>query len=203
MRRSLQRPCQRASPTRPLLRTVVRLAALSLLPLGLLQGCGERVASRELPAEPPVTRITLVDTATDGRRISLYLEAAVDWKSLVDLETFDGFEPAMSHDRARSSVGPPDEIRGSEYVYDRPWGEVIVERVRDRSGGDVFEQWQTRSHPSSSDLASIISPDLLRQIDAHGRDRSVITLFEPSEYGPLLRVRIREGRVDSITWYHD
>ena len=176
------------------------MKGIILLGLSLLVGCvGADVTSSEIQGHYPIDRISLLDTATDERSIAVYLEAETDWRALVNLESFEGFHPAMSHEEAQKSVGPPNEARGSEYIYIRPHGRVVVVRVVDRSGGDVFEQWQTRSHPEENRVADVFSSDLSSQIEPLLRERSEVVLLHPAEYAPLLRVSINNGQVESMT----
>ena len=180
------------------------MKSVILFGLSLLLGCmSGDVISSEMQGQPPVDRITVVDTATDGRRIGVYLEAEADWKFMVNLESFEGFHPAMSHEEARKSIGPPDEIRGSMYIYNRSNGRVVVALVVDRSGSDVFEQWQIRSHPTENDLLDVLGPGLSGQIEPLLQERSVVVLLHPVEYSPLLRVSINNKQVESMTWYHE
>lgn len=169
---------------------------------GLLSCAGGDIASREIQGRPPVARITIVDTATDGRRIGIHLEADVEWRSLVSLDSFKGFQPAMSHEEARDKVGRPDEVEDSAFVYKRPGGRVVITQVVDRSGNEVFKQWQTRFYPTKAQLEDFLSPTLTNQLDSLLRGRSVLVLFHPSEYTPLLRFRTEHSKVKSVIWYH-
>jgi hypothetical protein len=180
------------------------MKTVALLGFLLLVSCtGEDFTSREIQGQPPVTRISIVDGFTDGRSIAVYLESGTDFRSLVNLESFEGFGPAMSHDDARSSVGPPDQIHDSTYVYNRPHGRVEITRVVDRSGSDVFEQWQTRSYPTQKDVSAAFGSELSSQIEPHLRERSTVVLFHPAEYAPVLRVQTRGKLVESMVWYHE
>lgn len=169
---------------------------------GLLSCVAGDIASMEIQGRPPIGRITVVDTATDGRRIGIHLEADVDWRSLVNLDSFNGFQPAMSHQEAREKAGRPDEVGDSAYVYLRPGGRVVITEVVDRSGNEVFKQWQTRFYPTEAGVDDFLSPALTSQLDTLLRERSVLVLFHPSEYTPLLRLRTQDGQVKSVIWYH-
>lgn len=181
------------------------MKSLVLAGLCLVIGCGGggEVAVREVLGNSPIDRITLVDTRTDGRRINLHLEPEASWQALVDLTAFDGFSPSMSHEDARTRIGPPDEIDGAQYIYYRPRGRIVVALVRDRSGNSIFEQWQTRLEPAESRLRDYFTEKLADQIEPVLRERSVLVLLHPSEYGPILRVRINGGEIESITWYRE
>lgn len=173
-----------------------------LIALSLLPSCVDGdISTSELQGHSPVVRFRVVDSAREGRSVAVYLEAKADWRSLVDLKVFEGFRPAMSHEEARMSVGPPDEIQDSRYLYDRPHGRVTVDWVVDRSGGKVFEQWQVSASPNDNRLQDVFGADLLRQLEPLLRERSEVVLLHPSSYPPVLRVYIRQGQVESVTWY--
>lgn len=164
----------------------------------VVAGCtGPSIGEEELvQAEPPLESISF-----QGSEITVRLLPEADWRSLVDLSSFRGFEPGMTHDMARSLVGPPDETRGAMYVYDRPTGRVVVARVVERSEGARFEAWQLRATPARDELSEVFAPTILKHLRGRTEGEQHLVILHPQEYGPALSARIRNGRVKAMTWF--
>jgi hypothetical protein len=135
--------------------------------------------------------------------IGVYLRGGTDWRALVNLKSFAEFRPAMSIAEAVRRGGSPDEVRGSRYIYNRPQGRVMVVHVVERSGGETFEQWQTSVNPVDKELADVLDPGMSIQIRTLLRERSQLVLFHPSGYAPVLSASVKDGKIDSLTWYRE
>ena len=111
--------------------------------------CTSIAEFKSLRAEPPLATINV--TVDGGRPKDVFARVApgVRIEKLIDLGIFDGFEPRMTLDAARSRLGSPtgewnDPFCGKNIAfYDRPQGKVSL--CRDPPSGQpawaTVEAW--------------------------------------------------------------
>lgn len=112
-------------------------------------GIGGRIEMKETRADPPLAKMRV--TVHDGQTHEIFatLASGFSLEKAVDLRIFDGFDPRMTLDAARSRVGPPtgewnDLFCGQAIpFYERPQGRVSLCRYQ-TSGEDA---WATVGYP--------------------------------------------------------
>jgi len=164
----------------------------------VLGGCSPDLHEETVKGPPPLKSVSFL-----GPEVTVDLATGADWKSLVDLSAFEGFQPGMTHETAREFVGPPDEVEGTKHIYHRTAGDVVVAKVVDYSGGDKFETWQLRASPVRNQVSEIFHSSILKVLEGRLDGQRDLVILHPQKYGPALSADIRDGQVESLIWYRE
>ena len=174
------------------------VGALAVL-LSLALSCG-RYSTERFSGESPVRSIEITRFShTD--EVFVELESGHNYTEFFDTGFFDGLQPGITLDEARSILGSPDSIRRTED------GEIFAEYVRERARIELSYQnypswgsswkWKVRAFPESSMLSCHLPETVLRHLDS--TRPSSITLLNP-DGTPGVTIWTKGGEVDYVLW---
>jgi len=137
-------------------------AVLGVVILAMVFGAASCTSSAEFKsqhAEPPLATINVTVDAGRAKEVFARVAPGVRIEKVIDLGIFDGFDPRMTLDAARSRLGSPtgewsDPFCGEKIAfYDRPQGKVSLCRYP-TSGQPA---WATVGYPRQCDPGRVFT----------------------------------------------
>lgn len=185
---------------RPAVLTLILCLAFSL-------ACSSKPPCQEDPAPPPgavKASSPLAGVETWDTRVVFYPDPAEDWRTLVDLDVFEGFSPGISIDEARRLHGQPamekEEGGDSNWIYNRPAGRVRITLENQSSLPFIFllKRWFLAGYPKQNSPTDILHPALIEHLPSGSRSLD-ITIMNNCGY-PGANVLIKDGVVAQLNW---
>ena len=122
--------------------------------------CSSSAEFKSLRAEPPLTTMNVTVDAGRAEEVFARIAPGVRIEQVIDLGIFDGFDPRMSLDAARSRLGSPTGEWNDPFCarrriafYERPQGKVSVCQYP-TSGKPV---WATVGYPRRCDHGRVFT----------------------------------------------
>lgn len=158
----------------------------------------------ESPTSAERAELPLSAVRRHGQLLVFYPESRTDWRTLIDLSLFEGFEPGISLKKAKSSLGPPDksgkDSRGEYWIYVRSEGSVRLGRENQSSPPILLpDAWVLRAIPSDSAPERLFHSSLLPYLLDSGGQQLEVIVMNNCGY-PGASAYIRDGRVEQIIW---
>lgn len=180
--------------------TKARVAALSLLVLGVLSCRGDWVT---VDGSAPLDRIIL----SPSGEAAVHAQPDVELQELVSIEPFlkTGLRPGMTAEEAESLLGAPDyvttENNGQDEVfgYRSSAGAVEIVKQHVSSEGSEVDRWFVRFQPEH--CMELIDPRILWQLrDLERFPRAMRLLVGPAQTG-LVSVDFEDEESCSRIWW--